>query len=74
MELYNSSKYMRYLIHLFHDWPLPAFCCDDPSVEEIRALARGLRLDAVRPANFEQASHHVKLTTERLRSLTKLAG
>src|SRR5271166_3918981 len=22
MELYNSSKYMRYLIHLFHDGPL----------------------------------------------------
>src|SRR4029077_4495789 len=22
MELYNSSKYTRYLIHLFHDWPL----------------------------------------------------
>src|SRR5271165_4520897 len=22
MELYNSSKYMRYLIHLFHDEPL----------------------------------------------------
>ena len=24
MELYNSSKYMRYLIHLFHDGPLIA--------------------------------------------------
>jgi hypothetical protein len=24
MELYNSSKYVRYLIHLFHDGPLKA--------------------------------------------------
>ena len=28
MELYNSSKYMRYLIHLFHDGPLSGFSSD----------------------------------------------
>ena len=36
MELYNSSKYMRYLIHLFHDGPFRRF--DRVHMEGLRTI------------------------------------
>src|SRR5208337_5403647 len=38
MELYNSSKYMRYLIHLFHDWPLVDLEVEFPSSQETETI------------------------------------
>src|SRR5271166_165091 len=44
MELYNSSKYMRYLIHLFHDWLLapssPCLTKSSPSLPYSRASSK----------------------------------
>ncbi len=54
MELYNSSKYMKYLIHLFHDDPLegPLLIDFEPGdyqqfivdVKDLAAMIRGKRL------------------------------